>query len=158
MTTANSSTTADQAPAPRQLRLRRANRNDVVPVPARLEDLVPEDHLARLMWDMVARLEAALAEMPAVKAAKKAADRDKARASSTDRKARVIKMPDGGYRPAYNWQFGVELSHFVITGVDVVNTGSDKAQMEPMVDHVLTRTQCLPRDWLSDGGFQAHGH
>jgi len=101
----------------------------------------------------VERLEAALAEMPAVKAAKKAAERDKARVSSTDPEARVMKMPDGGYRPAYNWQFSVELSNFVITGVEVVNTGSDKAQMEPMVEQVLKRTDQLPENWLIDGGF-----
>jgi transposase len=107
----------------------------------------------RAARERVARLEAALAEMPAVQAVKKAAEREQARVSSTDPEARVMKMPDGGYRPAYNWQFGVELAHFVITGVDVVNTGSDKAQMEPMVDQVLARTHRLPRNWLSDGGF-----
>ena len=91
----------------------------------------------RAAGERVERLEAALDEMPAARAAKKAADRDKARVSSTDPEARVMKMPDGGYRPAYNWQFGLELSNFtagysvlrVITGVDVVNTGSDKAQI-----------------------------
>jgi len=91
--------------------------------------------------------------MPAARAAKKPKERDKARVSSTDLEARVMKMPDGGYRPAYNWQFSVELSHFVITGVDVVNTGSDKAQMEPMVKQVVKRTQQLPKNWLIDGGF-----
>lgn len=107
----------------------------------------------RAARERVERLEAALVEMPAVKAAKKAAERDKARVSSTDPEARVMKMPDGGYRPAYNWQFSVELSHFVITGVDVVNTGSDKAQMEPMVKQVVKRTHQLPKNWLIDGGF-----
>jgi transposase len=107
----------------------------------------------RAAKERVERLEAALDEMPAARAAKKAADRDKARVSSTDREARVMKMPDGGYRPAYNWQFGLELSNFVITGVDVVNTGSDKAQMEPMVDQVVRRTGQLPKQWLIDGGF-----
>lgn len=320
MTTPNSTLTTNQDPAARQLRLRRVNRNDVVPVPARLEDLLPEDHLARLLWDAVGyldlsalyahikvveggpgapaidphilvtlwlyatsqgvtsareidelrvahlaymwicggvslnyhtisdfrvdyeeeldelmtqvlgclihaglvelgtqaqdgmrvrasagaasfrrqetlekrleqtrkfvrtleknaetepdmrtarqkaaqeraarerieRLEAALEEMPAAKAAKKASEKEKARVSSTDPEARVMKMPDGGYRPAYNWQFSIELSHFVITGVDVVNTGSDKAQMEPMVEQVETRTDQLPDNWLVDGGF-----
>jgi len=107
----------------------------------------------RAARERVERLEAALVEMPAVKAVKKAAERDKARVSSTDPEARVMKMPDGGYRPAYNWQFSVELSHFVITGVDVVNTGSDKAQMEPMVKQVVKRTHQLPKKWLIDGGF-----
>ena len=102
----------------------------------------------------VARLEAALDEMPAFKAAKKASERQKARLSRTDTQAQVMKMPDGGYRPAYNWQFGVELlSNFAITGVEVVNTGSDKAQMEPMVEQVLERTPKLPDNWLIDGGF-----
>ena len=115
----------------------------------------------RAAGERVERLEAALDEMPAARAAKKAADRDKARVSSTDPEARVMKhvlsevegMPDGGYRPAYNWQFGLELSNFVITGVDVVNTGSDKAQMEPMVKQVVRRTRQLPKNWLIDGGF-----
>ena len=107
----------------------------------------------RAVGERVERLEASLDEMPAARAAKKAADRDKARVSSTDPEARVMKMPDGGYRPAYNWQFSLELSNFVITGVDVVNTGSDKAQMEPMVKQVVRRTGQLPKNWLIDGGF-----
>ena len=89
----------------------------------------------RAASERVERLEAALAEMPAARAAKKPKERDKARVSSTDPEARVMKpvlseaegLADGGYRPAYNWQFSVELSNFVITGMEVVNTGSDKA-------------------------------
>ena len=107
----------------------------------------------RAARERVERLEAALEAMPAAKAAKKAADRDKARVSSTDPESRVMKMPDGGFRPAYNWQFSVELSNFVITGVDVVNKGSDKAQMEPMLKQVVKRTHQLPKNWLVDGGF-----
>ena len=37
----------------RRLRLRRANRAEVIPVPARLEDLIPVDHPARLIWAAV---------------------------------------------------------------------------------------------------------
>jgi len=107
----------------------------------------------RAAGERVARLEAALTEMPAARAAKKPEERDKARVSSTDPEARVMKMPDGGYRPAYNWQFSVELSNFVITGVEVTNIGSDKAQMEPMVEQVVQRTGQLPKNWLVDGGF-----
>ncbi len=107
----------------------------------------------RAARERVERLEKALDEMPAARAAKKPDERDKARVSSTDPEARVMKMADGGYRPAYNWQFGVELSNFVITGVDVVNIGSDKAQMKPMVEQVKKRTSRLPKNWLVDGGF-----
>ena len=107
----------------------------------------------RAARERVARLEVALEEMPAARAAKKPDERDKARVSSTDPEARVMKMPDGGYRPAYNWQFSVELSNFVITGVDVVQIGSDQSQMEPMVKQVVERTDQLPKNWLVDGGF-----
>ena len=107
----------------------------------------------RAARERVERLEEALDEMPAARAAKKPDERDKARVSSTDPEARVMKMADGGYRPAYNWQFSIELSNFVITGVDVVNTGSDKAQMAPMVKQVEERTGQVPEKWLVDGGF-----
>lgn len=107
----------------------------------------------RAVRERVAHLEAALDEMPAAQAAKKPEEQDKARVSSTDAEARVMKMGDGGYRPAYNWQFSVELSNLVITGVDVINIGSDKAQMEPMVSQVVQRTGQLPENWLVDGGF-----
>ena len=33
---------------------------------------------------------------------------DEARASTTDADARVMKMPDGGFRPAYNIQFATD--------------------------------------------------
>jgi len=39
------------------LRLRRVNRDQVTPVPARLANLLPPDHLARLIWDAIARLD-----------------------------------------------------------------------------------------------------
>ena len=39
------------------LRLRRANRDQVTPVPARLADLLPPDHLARLIWEAILRLD-----------------------------------------------------------------------------------------------------
>jgi hypothetical protein len=41
----------------RRLRLRQANRHDVVPVPARLEDLIGQNHLARLIWGVVGQLD-----------------------------------------------------------------------------------------------------
>ncbi|MHC4336151.1 MAG: transposase, partial [Planctomycetota bacterium] len=64
-----------------------------------------------------------------------------------------MKMADGGYRPAYNWQFAVETTNLIITGVDVVNSGSDKGQTLPMLAQVKDRHQRLPDNWLNDGGF-----
>jgi len=107
----------------------------------------------RAAREKVERYEAALTEMPAVKAVKKKKEKEKARVSTTDPLSRVMKMADGGYRPAYNWQFAVETSNLIITGVDVVNTGSDKGQTLPMLAQIKQRHQRLPENWLNDGGF-----
>jgi len=108
---------------------------------------------ARAAQERIERLEAALAEMPAAQATKPVTERGEARVSSTDPEARVMKMPDGGFRPAYNIQFATDTAHLVITGVDVTNAGSDKSEMAPMLDQVQERCDQLPADWLMDGGF-----
>jgi hypothetical protein len=108
----------------------------------------------RAARERVARLEAALAELPAVRETKtNEEDRAQARVSSTDPEARVMKMPDGGFRPAYNVQFAVDTTARVIVGVDVVNVGSDREQLPPMTTQVAQRCGRLPDDWLMDGGF-----
>ena len=52
-------------------------------------------------------IRAALAQLPEVAAAKKrnGGKAEEARASTTDAEARVMKMGDGGFRPAFNVQF-----------------------------------------------------
>jgi transposase len=107
----------------------------------------------RAAHERVERLTAALAELPAMRAAKPVAERGDARVSSTDPEARVMKMADGGFRPAYNWEFVVDTARLVITGVEVINAGSDKAQTLPMLAEDQRRTGRLPHDWLMDGGF-----
>ncbi len=107
----------------------------------------------RAAQERVDRLTAALAELPAVRAVKPVEERAEARVSSTDPEARVMKMADGGFRPAYNWEFVVDTARLVITGVAVINTGSDKAQTLPMLAEVQRRCGRLPHDWLMDGGF-----
>jgi transposase len=99
------------------------------------------------------RLTAAIAELPAARASKPVSERGEARVSSTDPEARVMKMADGGFRPAYNWEFVVDTARLVITGVEVVNAGSDKAQTLPMLEQDQQRCGRLPHDWLMDGGF-----
>jgi transposase len=78
---------------------------------------------------------------------------DKARASTTDPEARVMKMGDGGFRPAYNVQFATTTDSLVVVGVDVVNAGTDGSQLGPMVDQLQRRYQQQPNDYLADGGF-----
>lgn len=100
-----------------------------------------------------ARVARALAALPALEAKKKPADRTKARASTTDPEARVMKLADGGYRPAYNLQFATDTGHQVIVGVDATNAGTDHGQLAPMVDQIETRHQQPPAATLADGGF-----
>jgi transposase len=75
------------------------------------------------------------------------------RASSTDAQARVMKMADGGFRPAYNVQLASTPQSQIIVGVEVSNCGSDGAQLFPMLEQVQKRYQQRPAQWLADGGF-----
>lgn len=99
------------------------------------------------------RVAAALAELPAVEAKRSTAEKNKARVSTTDAEARVMKMADGGFRPAFNVQLAAETEHRLIVGVDVTNGGSDQPHLEPMADQIAKRFGQLPREMLADGGF-----
>jgi transposase len=81
---------------------------------------------------------------------------DEARASTSDAEATVMKMGDGGFRPAYNAQLATDTESQVIVGVETVTTGSDMAQLAPMVEQVTERCGQSPDQWLVDGGFPAH--
>jgi transposase len=79
--------------------------------------------------------------------------RTQARASSTDAQARVMKMADGGFRPAYNVQLTTTTDSQIIVGVEVNNCGSDLGQLSPMLKQVEERYEQCPAEWLADGGF-----
>ena len=102
------------------------------------------------------RLRQALARLPELEAKKKAGELDKARASSTDPEATVMKMADGGFRPAYNFQFSTACSSQVIVGVEVTTTGSDLGQITPMNEQIHRRHAVYPKEALVDGGFAKH--
>ena len=84
---------------------------------------------------------------------RKNGDGAKARASTTDPESRRMKMPAGGYRPAYNVQFATTLDTLVVVGVDVTNAGTDGGQMTPMVEQIKESCQTTPPEWSVDGGF-----
>ena len=100
-----------------------------------------------------ARVAQALAHLPTLEAKKKPDERSKARASTTDPEARIMKMADGGYRPAYNLQFATDTASQVIVGVDASNAGTDHGQLAPMVDQLAARHAEPPGATLVDGGF-----
>lgn len=110
----------------------------------------------RAARERVERLRQALQRLPELEAKKKADEKVKARASSTDPVATVMKMADGGFRPAYNIEFSSTCSTQVIAGVDVTTVGSDMGQITPMNEQIHDRHAVYPREALVDGGFVKH--
>ena len=112
----------------------------------------------RAVREREARINAALARLPELVDIKKRQGKkaEEARASSTDADATIMKMGDGGFRPAFNIEFGSDTASQIIVGVNVVRTSSDMGQMAPMVKQVIARCGQAPEDWLVDGGFPAH--
>jgi transposase len=110
----------------------------------------------RAAADRLARVAEALAELPAVAEAKER-NRSKSapKVSTTDPSARVMKMSDGGFRPAYNVQFATDHDSDVVVGVAVTNVGSDQQQLTPMLAQ-LSRRVGAPRTVLVDGGYVSH--
>lgn len=113
----------------------------------------------RAALDRLERLEQALALLPEVTAIKHTSGaKDKTpRVSTTDPDARVMKMPDGGFRPAFNVQFATTTDPArVIVGVSVTNRGSDQGQTSPMLAQIEARTGTRPTEYLVDGGYTKH--
>ncbi len=85
--------------------------------------------------------------------AKQQTQKPERRVSTTDPEARVMKMADGGFRPAFNAQLVVDADTQLIAAVDLVNSGSDMNQMAPMHEAVQARYARTPTHWLADGGY-----
>jgi transposase len=111
-----------------------------------------------------ARLAQAIREIPRLKErqeklAERMSRRERAtklkepRASATDAEARVMKMPDGGFRPAVNVQLAVDTESRAIVGVEASGSGADAGQAEPMRAQVEQRTGQSVAEHLLDGGY-----
>lgn len=110
--------------------------------------------VTRAAEERLARVDEALAQLPAVEAVKRRRHSTSVpKVSTTDPDARVMKLSDGGYRPAYNVQFTTDVDSHVIVGVAVTNDGSDHAALIPMLDQVHHRTGRTPTAVLVDGGY-----
>ena len=110
----------------------------------------------RAARERVERLRQAQQEWRTLEASRekrKKGDGAKTRVSTTDPEARRMKMPDGGYRPAYNVQFATTLDTLVVVGVDVTNAGTDAGQLEPMVAQIAQDCGAPPQECYVDGGF-----
>ena len=84
---------------------------------------------------------------------KKDAKPSEPRASTTDPQARVMKMADGGFRPAYNCQIATVAKGQIVLTVEPHSTSSDRGLMRPMIEVLATRYGRWPKRHLVDGGF-----
>jgi transposase len=121
----------------------------------------------RAAADRVRRIEAAVAQLPELKRRQettvkklgggkvgRARAAKRPRASTTDPEARVMRMPGGEFRPAYNVQLATDTASRAIVGVGVVNEGVDAGRAAPMRDQVERRTGGRHVDeHLLDGGY-----
>jgi transposase len=103
--------------------------------------------------ERVERVEEALERMPELEAKVKPNEQKEPRVSTTDPQATVMKMADGGYRPAYNVEYSTTCQGQVVVGVDVVTVGSDQGQLSPMLEQVNNRFGQRPQEALVDGGY-----
>jgi transposase len=121
-------------------------------------DTTEAEKLARIAGalDYQQRVEAAIATVQTLRDEGK----EKPRASTTDADARVMKMPDGGFRPGYNIQLATAGSELggprTIVGLLVTNVGSDVGSIAPMLKDIKARTGQLPRQLLADAGHAKH--
>lgn len=112
------------------------------------------------------RLEKALEQLPQLKEKREKAAKRKGgkegkkirdkepRVSSTDPEARVMKMPNGGFNPAYNVQLAADTESRAIVAVDVSNEGSDSSGLsEPLRKEAERRTGGKVEQHLLDGGY-----
>ena len=110
-----------------------------------------QDRAAR---DRADRIAEALRQLEQVQQSKsKDEEKAKSRTSETDPDARVMKMADGGFRPAFNVQFATDVETQIIVGVRVTNIGGDAGQMPPMVKQLHEDYGHAPPEMLVDGGF-----
>lgn len=139
--------------AQRQIEALRAESEEADPATSSRREQAARQRAAR---ERAERLEQALKEMTKLEAQKESREKgskEKARVSMTDPEARVMKMANGGFRPAYNVQFSTTTDTQVIVGVEVINSGSDGGQLAPMNEQIYERYGNSPEESVVDGGF-----
>jgi len=109
--------------------------------------------------DVQRRVEEAIATVTALQQTRRPSEKE-ARASTTEAEARVMKMADGGFRPAFNVCMATAGSPLggprTIVGVQVTNVGSDMGAITPMLAEIARRTGQLPKTLLADANHAAH--
>ncbi len=105
------------------------------------------------------RVERALEEMNKAQRGKKTKDKKRrkdVKTSVTDPEARIMRMADGGFRPAYNVHLATAVHGKVIVAAAVNNEGTDSSAMVDLEKQIETRHGAQPKNWLADGGCVSH--
>lgn len=106
------------------------------------------------------RIERALKELKNAEQRKRSNNgkkKTKPRSSTTDPEARVMKMADGGFRPAFNVHLVSDTKSKAILAVQV-NNEADSRTMVPLAEQVENRYGVRPKQWLADGGCTSLGN
>lgn len=137
-------------------RLRQEHADDPAASNARIR--AAQERAAR---ERTQRVAAALAQLDAIKQQREHSKRNRRkdlkprepRASTTDPQARVMKMADGGFRPAYNCQIASAANGQIVVALQTQTVGSDRGLMRPMLERLVRRYGRAPKRHLVDGGF-----
>lgn len=115
--------------------------------------------------EVAARASAAQAKLRALQAEKEArakthpqeeAGKADPEVSTTDPQARLMAMPQGGYRPAYNLILAVDGEQSVVLGLRLTDRRNDAGLAEPMVEDLEARYRVRPQRLLVDTGLATH--
>jgi transposase len=134
-------------------KLRDENQDETKPDSGHARQTAARERAARERLERVEQALNDLKELEQQKEARKKGSGVRARCSTTDPEARMMKMGDGGFHPAYNVQFATDADSRMIVSVDVTNNGSDGGQMAPRHEDIKERYGKYPNDYLVDGGF-----
>ena len=94
---------------------------------------------------------AAKDQQEAAKGAGKA--KTEARVSETEPEARRMKLPEGGYAPAYNAQVTTDGEAGIIINAELSPIGADFPLLTPSLEQVKETFGKMPDQTLTDGGF-----
>lgn len=118
---------------------------------------VAEDRLRRLeaARAAAAEIEQRRQQEAAEQRRKKKQNNKPVRASTSDPQARIMKMGDGSFKPAYNVQITTAAEGAHIIGLEVTDCGSDRGLLGPALDEVEQRYGMVPEQMLADGGYDS---
>ncbi len=114
--------------------------------------------------EMEKKVEKALSIMPEIEAlkeerkkkVKKGTTVSKAKVSTTDPDARIMKFADGSVKAGYNCQIGIDAQSMIILSVEPSQQGNDKGLLKPMVEKIAKRYDKHSERVLVDGGYRVH--